>query len=56
MKIVALKHAKAQFSEYTKLAQKERVLVTKGGKPSVVLVGVEGEDVEDLLTVRPSGR
>ncbi|MBI2897641.1 MAG: type II toxin-antitoxin system Phd/YefM family antitoxin [Deltaproteobacteria bacterium] len=50
MKIVALKHAKASLSSYVAAAQRERVLLTRGGKPSAILIGVEGEDLEDLLT------
>jgi prevent-host-death family protein len=29
-------------------AQKERIVITRGGKPSVVLVGIESYDEEDL--------
>jgi hypothetical protein len=31
-------------------AQKEQVLVTRHGKPAVLIRGVEGEELEDLLT------
>jgi hypothetical protein len=31
-------------------AQHERVLVTRRGKPAVLIIGVGGEDFEDLMT------
>ena len=42
--------AKAKLSEYVAESQKERVLITSHGKPVAIVIGVEGEDLEDLLT------
>ena len=51
MKVVAVREAKASLSEYIEKAQEDRVLVTKHGKPAALIIGVEGEDLEDLLTM-----
>lgn len=51
MKVVAVRDAKASFSEYIDEAQRDRVLITKHGKPAALIIGVEGEDLEDLLTM-----
>jgi prevent-host-death family protein len=50
MKVVALARAKNDFSTYVDAAQHERVLVTRHGRPAALLIGVEGEPIEDLLT------
>lgn len=50
MKLVAMHEAKAKLSEYVAQAQKDRVLITSHGKPVAIVIGVEGEDLEDLLT------
>jgi len=50
MKVVAVREAKASLSEYIERAQEGRVLITKHGKPAALVIGVEGEDLEDLLT------
>ena len=50
MKIVPLAEAKDSLSNYVEEAQKEAVLITRHGRPAVVMVGVEGEALEDLLT------
>jgi prevent-host-death family protein len=51
MKVVALREAKASLSGYIEKAQKDRVLITKHGKPAALVIGVEGEEMEDLLTM-----
>jgi prevent-host-death family protein len=51
MKVVALREAKASLSGYIKSAQEDRVLITKHGKPAALVIGVEGEALEDLLTM-----
>src|SRR5712692_4462674 len=51
MKVVALREAKASLSGYIESAQEDRVLITKHGKPAALVIGVEGEDLEDLLTM-----
>jgi len=50
MKVVALGQAKNELSAYVDRAQHERVLVTRHGKPAALIIGVEGEDFEDLMT------
>lgn len=50
MKIVNLRDAKATLSSVVDEAQGERVLITRHGKPTALIIGVEGEDLEDLLT------
>jgi prevent-host-death family protein len=51
MKVVAVREAKASLSEYIDKAQRDRVLITKHGKPVALVIGVEGEDLENLLTM-----
>ena len=51
MKVVAVREAKASLSEYIDKAQRDRVLITRHGKPAALVIGVEGEDLEDLLTM-----
>lgn len=50
MKVVALKEAKAGLSQYCARSQDERVLITKHGRPLALVVGVEGREIEDVLT------
>jgi prevent-host-death family protein len=50
MKLVAMHEAKAKLSEYVMASQNDRVIITSHGKPVAVVVGVQGEDLEDLLT------
>jgi prevent-host-death family protein len=50
MKLVAMHEAKAKLSEYIAASQKDRVLITNHGRPAAIVIGVEGEDLEDLMT------
>jgi prevent-host-death family protein len=50
MKLVAMHEAKAKLSEYVAESQTDRVLITSHGKPVAIVIGVAGEDLEDLLT------
>jgi prevent-host-death family protein len=50
MKVVPLGKAKNELSAYVEQAQNDPVLVTRHGKPAALLIGVEGEEIEDLLT------
>ena len=50
MKIVAMAEVKNALSAYVLKAQRDRVLITRHGKPVALLIGVEGEDLEDLMT------
>ena len=49
MKVVALGRAKNELSAYVDEAQSDRVLVTRHGRPAAIIIGVEGEDFEDLI-------
>lgn len=49
MKTVGLREAKAQLSAYVARAQRERVLILRHGKPAAVVIGVEGQDLEQVL-------
>jgi prevent-host-death family protein len=51
MKVVALREAKATLSSCVEAAQQDRILITRHGKPAALVIGVEGESLEDLLTV-----
>ena len=50
MKVVALGQAKNELSAYVDEAQHDRVLVTRHGRPAAIIIGVEGEELEDLMT------
>jgi prevent-host-death family protein len=50
MKVIPLGQAKNELSAYVDEAQNERVLVTRHGKPAAIIIGVAGEDFEDLMT------
>ena len=49
MKVLATREAKAGLSATLDEAQHERVLITRNGKPSAIVIGVEGHDFEDVL-------
>ena len=50
MKVIALGQAKNELSAYVDEAQNGRVLITRHGRPAAVIIGVEGEEFEDLMT------
>jgi len=52
MKIVPLRQAKQQLSGCVHEAQRERVLITKRGRPAALMVGVEGHDLEDVFLMQ----
>ncbi|MGH8672800.1 MAG: type II toxin-antitoxin system Phd/YefM family antitoxin [Burkholderiales bacterium] len=51
MKVVPIREAKASLSSYVDKAQTERVLITRHGRPAALVIGVQGEELEDLLTM-----
>ena len=54
MKSVSDQEAQANFEDLLASAQNERVLITRQGKPSAVVLGLESYDDEDLgLAVSP---
>ena len=48
MKQVALEQLPKEIAELLTSAQQERVVVTRGGEPYALVVGVESKDEEDL--------
>ena len=44
MKRVALSAIKDQLSKYLRIAEKDRVLITRHGKPVAILIGFKDED------------
>lgn len=55
MRVVPLAEAKMSLSAYVKAAQKDHILVTRHGRPAAILIGVQGEAIEDLLTSADRG-
>ncbi len=49
MKVLAMRDAKTGLSATLDEAQHERVLITRNGKPSALVIGVEGRDFEDVM-------
>ena len=52
MKVIAVREAKQKLSGCIDRAQKERILITKRGKPAALVIGVEGQDMEDVLLMQ----
>jgi prevent-host-death family protein len=50
MKVVALGKAKNELSACIDEAQRDRILITRHGRPVALILGVEGEEFEDLMT------
>jgi prevent-host-death family protein len=55
MKTVALREAKQQLSDYVSQAQKDKIVITKHGKPAAIIWGVEGKDFEDVVYMTNPG-
>ena len=49
MKTASLREVKEQLSNYVSKAQKDYVLITRHGRPSAIVMGVEGHDMEDVF-------
>ncbi len=49
MKLIGIREAKQGLSEIVAQAQKERVLLTKHGRPMALVIGVEGQDLETIM-------
>ena len=49
MKVLAMREAKSGLSATLDEAQHERVLITRNGKPSAIIIGVEGREFEDVM-------
>ena len=48
MKTISLAEAQSDFTGVLESSQKQRVVITRNGRPCAVLMGVEGYDEEDL--------
>src|SRR5213594_963626 len=55
MRLVGVREAQAQLSGLVSKSQRERIILTRHGKPVAVLSGVEGMDVEDVLLGQDRG-
>jgi prevent-host-death family protein len=51
MKIASVADVKARFSEFLKASKRGPVVVTRNGKPAVVLLSVDDEDEIERLTL-----
>jgi len=49
MKVLGLREAKQSLSMCIEQAQKDRVLITRHGKPAAVLIGVAGQEMDDVI-------
>jgi prevent-host-death family protein len=47
MKTISVSQARSDLERVLDAAQKERIVVTRAGKPSVVIVGIESYDAKD---------
>jgi antitoxin (DNA-binding transcriptional repressor) of toxin-antitoxin stability system len=48
MKLVGIRQAREKVSEILGDAQKQRVILTRHGKPTALVIGLEGEDLEEV--------
>ena len=49
MKTVSVRDLQKNVKECVDESQEDRVVITRHGRPAAVLVGVEGEDWEDIV-------
>ncbi len=49
MKTISVRDLQKNVKESVDESQKDRVIITKHGKPTAVLVGVEGKDWEEVF-------
>ena len=49
MKTISVRDLQKKVKKCVEESQKDRVVITKHGKPAALLVGVEGEDWEDIV-------
>jgi prevent-host-death family protein len=50
MKLIGIRDAKQGLSGILEEAQEEKVLLTRHGRPIALVIGVEGQDMEDMMT------
>jgi prevent-host-death family protein len=49
VKLIGLKQAKARLSEFVDAAQADRILLTRRGQPAALVIGVAGQDLEQVI-------
>ena len=49
MKTISVRDLQKKVRESVTASQKDRVIVTRNGKPAALLVGVEGQDWESVV-------
>ena len=49
MKVMTLRDAKAHLSAVIEEANTEQVLITSNGQPAAVVIGVQGQDMEEVM-------
>lgn len=49
MRLIDLKEAKTHLSQFVDEAQRDRILITRRGKPAALVIGVEGQNMEQVL-------
>ena len=49
MKLIGIREARERLSALVARAQRERLVLTRHGKPAALLIGIEGEDLEEVL-------
>ncbi|MCC6766966.1 MAG: type II toxin-antitoxin system Phd/YefM family antitoxin [Deltaproteobacteria bacterium] len=49
MRVLAIREAKSGLSATLEDAQRERILITRNGRPCAIVIGVEGRDLEDVM-------
>ncbi len=48
-RLVGFREAKTNLSAFVDEAQHQRILITRRGRPAALLIGVEGQDLEQVL-------
>ena len=49
MKTISVRDLQKEIRKSVDEAQKDRVVVTRNGKPAVLLIGIEGQDWENVV-------
>ena len=49
MKMVGIRAAREDLTGVVEQSQRERVILTRHGKPAALLIGIAGEDLEEIL-------
>ena len=49
MKTISVRDLQKKVRETVEISQKEKVVITRHGRPAAIVVGVEGQDWEDVF-------